>query len=253
VVVGQAVWRHARQTLGCQMAPALVAGAHHVWRNTRGPVASSACSHLLSTLQRDCRPIRPRRDHCDTWAGAVKQFTGTKSLPPSGTCSRTLVFVPREGAPVVVGLSSLARLRAMANQTDSRRWRRAALITAGVLLVVSLCAQIPRWVRKSFRPPGNAKTFAELVAQNPERTHLAKIRLEETSFYVWHGASIKAALPSGPSCFVFDTQGRLIAYTPTTGDLELAEYCDVAWKEPAMRPEQVLREIEASRAEAGRP
>lgn len=131
----------------------------------------------------------------------------------------------------------------MVDRLESRGcWRTAAGIVAlSILLAMTL--QVPHCVRKTFKPPGNARTFAAFVREQPEKRHLARIERDGNHFYVWHGEVIPLALPSGPSCFVFDARGHLVAYTATTGDLELAEFCDVAWQESDLGVDSVARAI----------
>jgi hypothetical protein len=133
--------------------------------------------------------------------------------------------------------------------TDAKRkpaypfWRQARDVA--ILFVAALVTWqvVARVVRRTFTPPGNAKSIAAMSQTGEPVTHLAKLLIDGHVHYVWLGRTVWLAAPSGPACYVFNAQGALIASTPTTGDRELHQYCDAAWKQPLVALPRVLAEI----------
>jgi hypothetical protein len=128
-----------------------------------------------------------------------------------------------------------------------RQARDAALLFVAAMVVWQLVARV---VRRSFTPPGNAGSLMQMSKTDEPITHLSAVVIDGRVHYVWLGRTVWLAAPSGPACYVFDSRGALIASTPTTGDLELHQYCDAAWTQPSLALPGVLEEIR--RAERAR-
>lgn len=121
---------------------------------------------------------------------------------------------------------------------------RFALVLVGGFVAWTGIIWITRW---TFRAPDDARTILAMSKTDEPVAHLAKVVLDEKAHYVWLGRTVWLAAPSGPACYVFDARGALIASTPTTGDLELHQFCDAAWKRPALPLRTVLKEISLAR------
>jgi hypothetical protein len=117
-------------------------------------------------------------------------------------------------------------------------WVLAAL--GGVFAVARLVVEV---TRRTFRPPQSATSLVELSQTGERKKRLARVVVRQETFYVWLGRFVWLAGPSGPACYVFNSEGKLVTFTPTTGDLELHEYCDAAWKSPDLKVEDVLTEL----------
>ena len=143
-------------------------------------------------------------------------------------------------------------MQALANGAERRHslWRQvrhAVIFFVAALVVWQLVARV---VRRSFTPPDNAGSIMQMSKTDEPITHLSKVVIDGRVHYVWLGRTVWLAAPSGPACYVFDSRGSLIASTPTTGDLELHQYCDAAWAQPSLGFPGVLEEIR--RAERAR-
>ena len=118
---------------------------------------------------------------------------------------------------------------------------KLGLLVVLLAIVMALAPTFVRWRRNSFKPPEGVTTLADFAkAESPPR-RLAAVKVNDDDYYVWLGQYVVLAAPSGPSCFVFNSKGRLVAYTATTGDGELAQYCDAAWGAPTVPIDLALR------------
>jgi len=122
------------------------------------------------------------------------------------------------------------------------------LLRVAAFLLVAFCIWmlVVQVTRRSFSPPDNAKTIAQLSRTGEPIEHLSAVAVGSDSFYVWLGRTVWLAAPSGPACYVFDSAGKMVAFTPTTGDGELGVYCDGWWKRSTLTLSQVLVDIERS-------
>lgn len=100
-------------------------------------------------------------------------------------------------------------------------------LKVGAVLVVLLNV-VTYGYRTTFRPPGGAKTLAELHRAGEPVRRLVQVEKNGQVQYLWLGATRWLALPSGPACFVFNHRGELQQYSASTGDGELDELCDAA-------------------------
>jgi hypothetical protein len=112
-----------------------------------------------------------------------------------------------------------------------------------ICALVVLAMLVVEIARRTFRPPEGAGSLEELARTNEPKKRLARVVVRGNVYYVWLGRFVRLAAPSGPACYVFDSEGKLVNFTPTTGDLELHEYCDAAWKSPDLKAEEVLAEL----------
>lgn len=117
-----------------------------------------------------------------------------------------------------------------------------------MLLAFCVWVIVVQVTRRTFAPPNNAKTIAEFAKTKEALVHLARVTVGSDEYYVWLGRTVWLAAPSGPACYVFDANGKLIAYTPTTGDGELQIYCDVASRESAIELAAVLSAVAPNRS-----
>ena len=83
---------------------------------------------------------------------------------------------------------------------------------------------------QSFAPPPNAKSLSAFADVMPEPTRLVQINDGGTTKFIWVGDTAIWALPSGPSCYVFDSDGKLVEWDASTGDGErTTRYLQLAW------------------------
>ena len=131
--------------------------------------------------------------------------------------------------------------------SNGSRSRTGWYVLAAVCAFVAGSTLIVQLRRQTFRPPDDVATLPALARAGEPRKRLARVELLGKVFYVWLGRTVWLAAPSGPSCYVFDARGELVAFTATTGDLELSEYCDAAWQRPEITLDDALKEIAAGR------
>lgn len=110
-------------------------------------------------------------------------------------------------------------------------------IGAVLFVVAGVVVQLQR---RTFRPPGGAKTIAELHRAGEPVRRLARTKVDGRNRYVWIGGNRWLAAPSGPACFVFNERGQLEQFTPTTGDGELGGICDAGWTEPQISVDEAI-------------
>jgi hypothetical protein len=116
----------------------------------------------------------------------------------------------------------------------------------GILLLAYLgWVTVVQLSRRTFSPPDDARTLGELSRAGEPIVRLARVTVGGQSFYVWLGRTLWQAAPSGPACYVFDSRGSLVAFSPTTGDGELFQYCDAAWRAPEVSVEKALADAAA--------
>jgi hypothetical protein len=109
-----------------------------------------------------------------------------------------------------------------------------------VLVVPAIVVQVQR---RTFKPPGNARTLAELKKAGEPVQRLVRVDQDGHAYYLWLGASRWSTLPSGPACFVFNERGQLEQYTASTGDMELGGLCDAAWAEPKVSLDDAIESV----------
>ena len=75
--------------------------------------------------------------------------------------------------------------------------------------------------RKKLPPSSNDISLAAFAREMPEpqRLVIAESTTGTTEF-IWIGEMAWAALPSGPSCYVFDHSGTLVRWNISTNDAE---------------------------------
>jgi hypothetical protein len=94
-------------------------------------------------------------------------------------------------------------------------WLVAAALAGSLLHTMAFIA------RRLVNP--RAQTFDAFAEAHGAPTRLVRARVRGHSYLIWYGtnADIFFRLASGPPCYIFDTSGTLVGWTPTTGDGEL--------------------------------
>jgi hypothetical protein len=136
----------------------------------------------------------------------------------------------------------------MVSMDHHGRSRRS--IIRGVLsciLVTIVCLGLWAWVIKlemdAMSPPPNVKTFEEFAAVMPPPTWLAAVTHGNELSIVWRGDRCGPVfVPSGPACYLFDSRGTLLQWSPDTGD---GSALDDFALEAARRPNQTVDDIRA--------
>ena len=94
---------------------------------------------------------------------------------------------------------------------------------------------------QSLAPPPNATTLTTFADLMPEPTRLAQIEDAGETKIVWVGDTAMWAFPSGPSCYIFDSNGKLIEWDASTGDGEpTTRYLQPAWNSEPLTIDQAL-------------
>jgi len=94
---------------------------------------------------------------------------------------------------------------------------------------------------QSLAPPPNGKTLATFAERMPAPKRVAQIDDAGVTRIVWVGDTAMWALPSGPSCYVFDASGKLIEWDASTGDGEpTTRYLQPAWNSEPLTVEQAI-------------
>ncbi len=107
----------------------------------------------------------------------------------------------------------------------------------GILLVMLLMigtaeAMVIKNQYKGLQPPQDAKRLEDFQSM-PKPQRLALVKKSTESYYVWVGETASSyCLPSGPACYLFDVDGRLVDWTPDSGDAspQMKELCSLAWE-----------------------
>ncbi len=90
-------------------------------------------------------------------------------------------------------------------------------------------------------PPPSATNLETFAVEMPEPTRLSRIDDAGATKIIWIGDTAYWAIPSGPSCYVFDTNGHLIEWNPTTGDKEpTTRYLRAAWNAEPLTVDQAI-------------
>jgi len=122
-----------------------------------------------------------------------------------------------------------------------KEWLTAIII--GLLLLISYLVIAGRALA-ALAPPEGVDTLAEFSRTMPPPRHLADIGEPGHSRLVWIGETALIALPSGPSTYVFDENGKLIDWSPTTGDGEsITHDCQIAWQLPTLSIDETLMRV----------
>jgi len=113
------------------------------------------------------------------------------------------------------------------------------------ILVPTVCLGLWAWVIKlemdAMSPPPNVKTFEEFATVMPPPARLALVRHGTEFFVVWVGDYCGPVfVPSGPACYLFDSSGTLLQWTPDTGD---GSALDDFATEAGWRPNQTIEDI----------
>ncbi|MCA8996950.1 MAG: hypothetical protein KDA80_08190 [Planctomycetaceae bacterium] len=97
---------------------------------------------------------------------------------------------------------------------------RSEIVTALVVIALlwayiwEVCRE-----RRALAPPSGVDTLAQFAKSMPKPRHLALVENNGTTAFVWIGeTSGPFDQPSGPSCYLFDTSGKLLAWQPDTGE-----------------------------------
>src|SRR5262249_39655954 len=101
--------------------------------------------------------------------------------------------------------------------------------------------------RRRLRPLAHVTNLAEFAACWSEPRRLSIVRWEGKTYVVWVGEHGATGL-SGPSCYVFDGEGRLLDWTWQTGEGgSLDGFMSLACKSPEVTREDALRVVERNR------
>ncbi|HTU27044.1 MAG TPA: hypothetical protein VMF30_16675 [Pirellulales bacterium] len=126
-----------------------------------------------------------------------------------------------------------------------RSWPTAAL----VLLAFGYLAY-ENFYTGYLTPPSPHCTLAELAGCVPAPVRLAFVTGQGATRLVWIGSIPRFAVRSGPPCYVFDTQGRLIDWRAETGEgWSLDPLRIAAYDEPAISLDEALRRCNDSAAQ----
>lgn len=103
---------------------------------------------------------------------------------------------------------------------DRRRTHRSetALLIGLVLLTTGWLLEEIR-EKSRLAPPTGVTTFPEFAKSRPEPRRLELVETADGSWIAWYGELAgPLAIPSGPSCYLFDRTGRLVGWQSETGD-----------------------------------
>lgn len=94
---------------------------------------------------------------------------------------------------------------------------------------------------QSLAPPPNTNTLATFAERMPAPQRVAQIDDAGVTKIVWVGDTAMWAIPSGPSCYVFDSSGKLIEWNASTGDGEpTTRYLQPTWDAEPLTVEQAI-------------
>lgn len=123
----------------------------------------------------------------------------------------------------------------------SRKTLRELAVTIALILAAFLVwAKIAAAERSRLKPPKSA-TLQSFAASMPPPKRLAIVEESGSAKIVWVGETALVSLASGPACYVFDAQGKLIQWNVTTGDGEPTTKILVqAYQQPSLTLEEAL-------------
>jgi len=103
--------------------------------------------------------------------------------------------------------------------------RRTIVELAIVLTLLLVAGTVWVWLAsrqlEAIAPPSTNVHFSTFAEQMPPPKRLAIIDDPDgTIRIVWVGEVASLTLPSGPSCYVFDSSGTLVRWNRSTGDGE---------------------------------
>ena len=157
-------------------------------------------------------------------------------------CAAIVVTCVRSGLPayadasvlalvvILVGLAATVLtfivvaipLRIFLNLTlkDRRRSHRTETIQLFIALALSIGLPLEmRRERHRLAPPTGVKPLSEFAKTAPPPRRLEIVRHDGDDYIAWFGAlSGPIDVPSGPSCYLFDSKGALVDWQPETGD-----------------------------------
>jgi hypothetical protein len=114
---------------------------------------------------------------------------------------------------------------------------------AVVILVGVAWGSVGWYERARLTPPHNATTLRDFAECMSSPTRLVKIQDEDATLIVWIGDTART-LPSGPSCYVFNSGGQLIDWAPETGDGQrVTKYLEQAWHAEPLTVQQVIESL----------
>lgn len=95
--------------------------------------------------------------------------------------------------------------------------------------------------RSRLTPPSTATTLEKFAECMPPPQHLAIIDVDGVSKFIWIGEVAKWSLPSGPGCYVFDSDGSLVQWDLETGDGQKStRFLHPAWQAKSIRVDEAL-------------
>lgn len=147
---------------------------------------------------------------------ALSHFSGTILLKVLVAllmaCVLMLLITVAVGLPlrVIVNLAVPSRRHAYRIET---RWLAGILICLTIMMVADAHA---KW---SLSPPEGVTSLKEFSGRMPAPQWLELHSINGRDYVAWYGETASLlALPSGPSCYVFDGGGQLVDWQPETGD-----------------------------------
>jgi hypothetical protein len=140
---------------------------------------------------------------------------------------------------------------------EQRSWRSTKVKewVPVLILGILLLAHGAWWVavdladERRLRPPDPVTTLAEFAAVWSEPRHLPIVPHRRKAYVVWVGES-KETGGSGPSAYVFDSRGLLLAWKCETGGEGPVEvFMSECYKYPRVTVEEAIRFTERNKTE----
>ena len=105
----------------------------------------------------------------------------------------------------------------ISNGSRARRsWRRRLILFA---LVICVCSSVEIIGERSINPIGRVNHLCDYLAWKPAADRFATVDIQGRKFVIAYGRmSSWLGLSSGPSAYVFDDTGRLVAWSSDIGD-----------------------------------
>ncbi|WP_406694075.1 hypothetical protein V5E97_23820 [Singulisphaera sp. Ch08] len=137
----------------------------------------------------------------------------------------------------------MERFRAILARVSNRRER--AWLLNGLAVLVLLTLVLGSFIHEAVvdlrnAPPSPNCTLAQLRERVPPPSHLAVVLQQGTQRIVWIGPLPPYTIRSGPPCYVFDARGRLLGWSPQTGEGgRWDEWARAAYRSKTLRLEEV--------------
>jgi hypothetical protein len=134
------------------------------------------------------------------------------------------------------------------------RWQRAILWSIPVIAIVALLTVVGLvHIAASIATRGvspQAQSFEAFAQAHGEPYRLAKIRIRKHTYLVWFAGfeGTFFLFGSGPPCYVFDTSGTLVGWSPVSNDGHCEPMASEAWSpsSPVLTVPEALALLKAS-------